>query len=66
MRPSSRGGTVQFGFDSLGQGDNAGEALRQRVVDLPGQPLAFGRDTGFMREPSRLGPTLLEIVDESR
>ena len=48
----------------LQQNHDAGEALRESVMDLPGEPLALGRDPVVVAERGELGARALEILDQ--
>ena len=45
-----------------GHQDDAGQALRQGVVDFAGQAFALGGDAGFVLGPGQLGPGPPELV----
>jgi len=55
---------VQVGLGRLDQHEDAGEALRQRVVDIGGEPLPLGHPPGLVLRGRQLGPGGLELVDD--
>ena len=59
-----RGVGFQLRLDGLGERDDAGETLRERVVDLARQPFAFGGGAGLTGQASALGAGGRQLGDQ--